>query len=392
MEVDNIDWITDTVRLRLRESSGDAFQEFFATIMEMKHGSDFVRTAATGIGDRGCDGWLKSKRIVYQCYGATNGVPKKPSQLHRKIRHDFDKFKEIFLNRERADEWCFVHNLIDGLPTNVVMELEDIGTNNPNVRIGQYSFQNFKVDIMSLPDADRTSLMRRILYLPYSLGIQIETLDQLMVDIEEQIEQRSSTQTRAEPVPTHKLELSHLPNHWCDLIEGNWKNTMIVEEYFRRHPKFNWGDMIAHKVRTRFQELQSGGLPPGAIMDELFGDMTITDHRSTERSSAARALLTYLFEACEIFGTAQESAGTMILPSKHLRHDRALLGVGAEILKCLGNGRTVSELWERMKRRRSHSESQLTYDWFVFALTFLFIIGAVRFEDGIIMGGSRDDL
>ena len=40
----------------------------------------------------------------------------------------------------------------------------------------------------------------------------------------------------------------------------------------------------------------------------------------------------------------------MILPSKHLSQDRALLTVGAAILQNLSRPATVSALWEKMPR------------------------------------------
>ena len=43
----------------------------------------------------------------------------------------------------------------------------------------------------------------------------------------------------------------------------------------------------------------------------------------------------------------------MILPSKHLRGDRALLCVGAELLRLLEIPRTVSGLWESLMRERA---------------------------------------
>ena len=36
----------------------------------------------------------------------------------------------------------------------------------------------------------------------------------------------------------------------------------------------------------------------------------------------------------------------MILPTKHIRPDRALIGVGAEVLVVLGQPMTVSKLWD----------------------------------------------
>ena len=41
----------------------------------------------------------------------------------------------------------------------------------------------------------------------------------------------------------------------------------------------------------------------------------------------------------------------MILPSKHLSQDRALLTVGARILQKLSQPKTVSALWEELKSK-----------------------------------------
>jgi hypothetical protein len=74
----------------------------------------------------------------------------------------------------------------------------------------------------------------------------------------------------------------------------------------------------------------------------------------------------------------------VILPAKHLKPDRALLGVGKEILAVLTTEYTVSELWETIQQRRHRSASPLSFDWFVLALSFLFAIGAVSLEKGIV--------
>ena len=77
----------------------------------------------------------------------------------------------------------------------------------------------------------------------------------------------------------------------------------------------------------------------------------------------------------------------MILPGKHLRHDRALLGVGGEVLAQLGEPRTVSELWERTKIARG--TTPITFDWFILAISFLFAIAAIDINDGIIFAKAK---
>ncbi|CAM2005534.1 ABC-three component system middle component 6 [Acanthopleuribacter pedis] len=75
----------------------------------------------------------------------------------------------------------------------------------------------------------------------------------------------------------------------------------------------------------------------------------------------------------------------MILPSKHLSQDRALLTIGALILKTLQAPRTVSSLWESVSRAR---DFRLPYDHFILALDLLFMMGAVRLEDGVLLPGE----
>jgi hypothetical protein len=76
----------------------------------------------------------------------------------------------------------------------------------------------------------------------------------------------------------------------------------------------------------------------------------------------------------------------MILPAKHLRQDRALLGVGAEILSHLDEARTVSELWERVRGARvtTPAAPPLSFDWFVLSVSFLYAIKAIDFAHGIV--------
>jgi hypothetical protein len=79
----------------------------------------------------------------------------------------------------------------------------------------------------------------------------------------------------------------------------------------------------------------------------------------------------------------------MILPGKHLRHDRALLGVGAEILMQLAEPRTISEVWERVRLARGKKVAPISFDWFVLSLSFLYAIAAVDYIDGIVSVRAR---
>ena len=76
----------------------------------------------------------------------------------------------------------------------------------------------------------------------------------------------------------------------------------------------------------------------------------------------------------------------MILPSKHLSQNRALLTVGAVILKHMSTPVTVSALWEMVMHSSSDKTSppSLRYDAFVLALDLLFFIGAIELHEGLL--------
>lgn len=76
----------------------------------------------------------------------------------------------------------------------------------------------------------------------------------------------------------------------------------------------------------------------------------------------------------------------MILPSKHLSQNRALLTVGATILRQLSGPTTVSTLWEQVSRSSSDesSSSPPRYDAFVLALDLLFLVGAIELSEGLL--------
>jgi hypothetical protein len=79
----------------------------------------------------------------------------------------------------------------------------------------------------------------------------------------------------------------------------------------------------------------------------------------------------------------------MILPTKGLALDRALLSVGAEVLRRLDRPKTVSRLWDQVRHRQRSLLESVPYDWFLLSLDLLYICGAVDFEDGQIRRTNR---
>lgn len=77
----------------------------------------------------------------------------------------------------------------------------------------------------------------------------------------------------------------------------------------------------------------------------------------------------------------------MILPSKHIPQEKALLTVGAELLKRLDKPKTVSAIWEDVRQSASESHPDahhLSYDWFILSLDLLYAIDAIEIHEGLL--------
>lgn len=73
----------------------------------------------------------------------------------------------------------------------------------------------------------------------------------------------------------------------------------------------------------------------------------------------------------------------MILPTKGISEERALLVVGAEVLRLLHEPQTVSRIWERLSEDRVRAKREpVRYDWFVLALDLLHCLGAITLDRG----------
>ena len=70
----------------------------------------------------------------------------------------------------------------------------------------------------------------------------------------------------------------------------------------------------------------------------------------------------------------------MILPTKHISQDEALIGVGATLLESIDRPVTVSGLWEKVREERNVG----TFERFALAANLLFLMGAIDFRDGML--------
>lgn len=69
----------------------------------------------------------------------------------------------------------------------------------------------------------------------------------------------------------------------------------------------------------------------------------------------------------------------MILPTKRITAEKALIGLGARVLRHLREPQTVSKIWEDIQ---NDSGARVQYDWFVLSLDLLFLLNAIEYREG----------
>lgn len=76
----------------------------------------------------------------------------------------------------------------------------------------------------------------------------------------------------------------------------------------------------------------------------------------------------------------------MILPTKHLRAESSLIGIGSMLLPHLTRAKTISTLWDAVKENPYVG----SYERFLLALNFLYMIDLIESKNGLLKRVRHD--
>lgn len=300
-------WWRIALELKLRKCSGDAFQDFFSSMMAEAHSTDFVRVRPYGaLGDKGCDGYLQSSGQVFACYGALNADGGKVAYLVDKMGEDYAKAAKSL--SEIMKEWHMVHNLVDGLPTDAILKLKDLEKADGKRKFGFIGLEGFESRIFALEPHQIEKFLGMAATAQDVQNFQTAELRDLVSAIITATDANPINVTEIRPVPPDKLHFNKLPGHWQSMMAGGWQNAHLVQQYLDRHHDPLAGERIAHNFRVRYEYLKSQNLEPGATMSALYEGITGIGIVPPARQVAAQALLAHLFESCDIFETPTAKA------------------------------------------------------------------------------------
>lgn len=76
----------------------------------------------------------------------------------------------------------------------------------------------------------------------------------------------------------------------------------------------------------------------------------------------------------------------MILPTKYIPENYSLLSIGGLLIKRLQRPMTITALWRKVKREQSIG----SFERFILAVDFLYLIGVVSLENGLIKKEGKE--
>lgn len=274
--------------------NGDAFQDFFATLMEKRYPGDFIRVRAWGnVGDKKNDGYLATAKTIFQCY-APNEMS--AAKAVAKINEDFNGARVEWANQMRG--WKFVHNSRNGLGPDIVATLLQLASEHDTLDIGQWGYEELRVVAFQLGDHDLASLLGPAPTSQTLLNLAFEDVRQVLeaLQIDEQLDDCD-----VRPVPADKLAHNRLSPPIQSLLRLGMTKADLVGGYFDRHPDPNLGDRIAQAVRQRYQVVRGQGRGPDETFFALQEFVGGTVRGTPAHETAVLAVLAHLFEQCEIF-------------------------------------------------------------------------------------------
>lgn len=282
------------------QKDSDEYQNLFADIMEALHGTDFLRVRPWGnLGDKKNDGYLKSSRTLFQVY-----APKSQSSTKTKAKINEDFHEALPYWKDHFDNWIFVHNDYDGLGPDVAKLLLDLNSENENVSIDQWGPRRLLKKFEQLELTQKEAIVGSAPTTEDFVGL---SYDQLGPVIRNVARSEAPPPTEINPVPSDKVAINKLPDDVVSLLKLGTDKAPLVGAYFRDHPDPMFGEDVASSFNSRYLVLKSQDLVAGAIFRELWlmarGN---ADRGDPSQEVAVLAVLTYLFETCDIYEASEQ--------------------------------------------------------------------------------------
>lgn len=262
--------------------------------MEKKFGHDFHRVCPWGKqGDMKCDGFLNSKRIVFQCYAPYN---MKKNELKNKIENDLNGAKIHW--KGQMNEWIFVHNEQRGLAAEIIQLLEKIKSENTDISIHTWSFEELKQISMSLSIDNLIDLYGEVPSRPILDHLRYGDLQPVLSAIQRK---KPELDVEIKAPSIEKIQANDLSEDIKDYLQIGRRKEKLVQNFFDDWHDPNFGEEVAQSFRNQYVSLKKQDLTGEEIFRELQRFSAGGNRGTPEFEAAVLAVMSYFFERCDIF-------------------------------------------------------------------------------------------
>ncbi|MCY3747037.1 MAG: hypothetical protein OXH05_12485 [Acidobacteria bacterium] len=275
------------------ERKGKAFEDWFARLAEFALGPDFERVRPYGAeGDWKADARTRSDHTIYQCYAPETLSRDK---LNAKMTADFGGAVQRW--HGWIQRWVFVHNDIRGLAAAVYAQQDLLRARHRAITIEVWG------------EAALTKLADRMDLAGWEslFGVVASQRDSGAVapaDIEEAVRDLEQLEPTPGEEPIHapsvdKIAKNELSEYVVQLLNAGKPKDQLVKRFFDNHHRPDHGEKVAEAFRARYRSLRNAQESPDDIFHGL--QRYIGTGGSPKRQIATLAVLSYLFDRCDIF-------------------------------------------------------------------------------------------
>jgi len=277
---------------------GTEFQNFFADIMERRYPGDFQRVRPWGnAGDRKNDGYLRSRRELYQVYAPNEMSAKKAVD---KIDKDFNGALPYW--QKYFASWFFVHNDWNGLGPDITQKLLDLEAKHKPVVVRPFGFAEFLVEVRQLASEDLVAIFGAV---PTADGMRQVGYQELITVLEVISKKPEVTQPDLRLPPQDKIERNALSEEVASFLRLGMRKSDHVKRFFAQYHDPQYGDRVADAFRVEYRILKAQGLAPDQIFAGLINFAGGASRGDATHEAAVLAIVSYLFEECDIFERVQ---------------------------------------------------------------------------------------
>lgn len=228
----------------------------------------------------------------------------KEAILVGKIDTDFHGAKANWPDAMRG--WVFVHNHPEGLPPEAVKAVDELHRTQAPIAIETWTLD--RLETICLDNIPRQKLVTMFGRPPSAKDFErltFEPIAKVLVAIHGQTPAPLET---IEPVSAQKLEANALSDIVADYLRLGRQREHLVQQYFEKHVNPSFGDEVAAAFSKEYASLKTDGLPPDAVFASLQEFAGGTTRGEVEHEAAVLAVMSYLFERCDIFDAPVEPA------------------------------------------------------------------------------------